>query len=95
MVSIKSNGSIGPLAADRVPADDGKTEIGEKGDCCFHVANSDTNILKFDGHALKATKAEGLAPVVGAMAVVPTRVLEGDHPQIAPVIAFEPIAFKA
>lgn len=63
VVSIKSNGSIGPLAADRVPAHDRKTEIGEKGDSCFDVANSDAHILKFDGHALKATKAERLAPV--------------------------------
>jgi hypothetical protein len=30
VVSIKSNGSIGPLAADRVTADECKTEIGEK-----------------------------------------------------------------
>jgi hypothetical protein len=49
--------------ADRVTADDRKTEIREKSDCCFDVANSDTHILKFDGHALKATKAERLAPV--------------------------------
>jgi hypothetical protein len=53
MVSIKSDGSVGPLPADRVTAHDRKTEIGEKGDCCFEVANGDTYVLKFDGHALK------------------------------------------
>jgi hypothetical protein len=62
VVSVKSDGSIGPLAADGVTADDCKTEIREKSDCCFDVANSDTHILKFDGHALKATKAGRLAP---------------------------------
>jgi hypothetical protein len=62
VVSIQSDGSICPLAADRVAADECKTEIGEKGDCCFDIANSDTHILKFDGHALKATKAERLPP---------------------------------
>ena len=38
-------------------------EICKKGDCCFKIANSYAYILKFDDHALKATKAEPLAPV--------------------------------
>ena len=53
VVAVEADCGVGPLTADRVTADDRKTEIGEKGDCCFEVANSDTNVLKFDGHALK------------------------------------------
>lgn len=64
VVAIKADGSVGPLAADRVTADDRKTEISEKGDCCFEVANGDTDVLKFDGHALKATKADRPTPVM-------------------------------
>ena len=53
VVAVKSDGRVGPLAADRVTADDREPEVGEKGDCCFEVANGDTDVLKFDGHALK------------------------------------------
>lgn len=53
MVAIKSDGSLGPLAADRVTADDREPEVGEEGDCCFEVANGNTDVLKFDGNALK------------------------------------------
>lgn len=53
VVAIKSDRSIGPLAADRVTADNRKTEICEKSDCCFEVPNCNADVLKFDGHALK------------------------------------------
>ncbi|MCY1216686.1 hypothetical protein D9M72_285700 [compost metagenome] len=56
VVAIQPDGSIGPLAADRVAPDDREPKVGEKGDCCFEVANGDTDVLKFDGHALKLPK---------------------------------------
>ena len=55
VVAVEADGSVGPLAADRVAADDFETEVGEEGDRCFEVANGDADVLKFDGHALHAT----------------------------------------
>ncbi len=56
VIAIKADGSVGPLTTDRVAADDRETEVGEKGDRCFEVANGDPDVLKFDGHALHATE---------------------------------------
>ena len=63
MVAIKAHGSVGPLTTNRVTAYDCETEVGEKGDRCFDVANGDADILKFNGHALHATESGRLAPV--------------------------------
>jgi hypothetical protein len=63
VVAIKADGGVGPLATDRVTADDRQTEVGEKGDRCFEVANGDADVLKFDGHAVHATEPGRLAPV--------------------------------
>jgi hypothetical protein len=48
VVAIKAHGSIGPLAADRVTADDGETEVGEKA----IVANSELTAANPDAVAL-------------------------------------------
>ena len=52
MVAVKTHGGIRPLAADRVPADDGEAEVGEERERCFDVADGDSDILESDGHAL-------------------------------------------
>ena len=46
VIAVKADGSIGPLATDRVTADDRETEAGEEGDRCFEVANGDADGLK-------------------------------------------------
>ena len=56
VVAVEADGSVGPLATDRVAADDRETEVGEEGDRCLEVANGDADVLKFDGHALHATE---------------------------------------
>ncbi|MCW2688578.1 MAG: Multi-sensor signal transduction histidine, partial [Mycobacterium sp.] len=61
--AIKADGSVGPLTTDRVTADDRESEVGEKGDRRFEVANGDADVLKFDGHALHAIEPGRLAPV--------------------------------
>jgi hypothetical protein len=61
VVAIKADGSVGPFATDRVTADERETEVGEKGDGCFEVANGDADVLKFDGHPLHANEAGRLA----------------------------------
>jgi hypothetical protein len=60
VVAIKADGSVGPFATDRVTADDRETEVGEKCNRCFEVANGDADVLKFDGHALHASEPGGL-----------------------------------
>ena len=62
VVAIESDRSVGPLATDRIPADDGESEVSEKGDRCLEVANSDANVLQFDGHALHVTKTDRRDP---------------------------------
>ena len=64
VVAIKADGSVGPLTTDRVTANDGEAEVGEKGDRCFEVANGDTDVLEFDGHELHATEPGRFAAVV-------------------------------
>lgn len=59
VVAIKPDGSVGPFAADRVTAEDCQAEVGEKGDGCFDVPNRNTDVLKFDGHALKLPRRTG------------------------------------
>jgi hypothetical protein len=48
-----------PLTVSR--PNDRETEVGEKGDGCFEVANGDTDVLEFDDHALHATETGRLA----------------------------------
>src|SRR5205809_7262156 len=55
VVAIKADGGVSPLTTHCVTADDRETEVGEKGDRCFDVANRDTDVLKSDGHAFQAT----------------------------------------
>jgi hypothetical protein len=61
VVAIKADGSVGPLAADRVTADDRETKVGEKRDRRFEVANGDADVLEFDGHGCMLP---GLMPVL-------------------------------
>ena len=53
----ETDGNVGPLATNRVTAEDGQTEIGEEGDRCFKVADGDADVLEFDGHALHAIES--------------------------------------
>jgi len=62
VVAIKADGSVGPFATDRVTADDRETEVGEKGDRCFEVANGDADVLKFDGPSTINRASENLRP---------------------------------
>jgi hypothetical protein len=57
MVAVETDGGVGPLAADRVAAEDDQTEVGKEGDRGFEVADGDTDVLKFDGQALHATES--------------------------------------
>jgi hypothetical protein len=46
VVAIKADGSVGPLTTDRVTADDRETEVCEKGDRRFEVANGNADVLR-------------------------------------------------
>lgn len=64
VVSVKADGGVGPFAADGVAAKDGEAKVGEEGDCCFEVANGNSDIIEFDRHVLKATKTDSATPVL-------------------------------
>src|SRR6185437_1974708 len=55
VITVEADSGVGPLAADRVAADDAESEVGEKGDRRFEVENGDPDVLEFDGHWLHAT----------------------------------------
>ncbi len=65
VVAVEADGGVGPLAADRVTAEDGQTEVGEEGDRRFEVADGDADVLEFDGHASHATHSGRRAQVRG------------------------------
>ncbi|RAJ68737.1 helix-turn-helix protein [Streptomyces sp. Amel2xB2] len=58
VIAVKADGGVGPFATDRVTSHDRETEVGEKGDRCFEIANGDADVLKSDGHALHATEPD-------------------------------------
>ena len=55
VVAVEADGGVGPLAADRVAAEDGQPEVGEEGDRRLEVADGDADVLELDGHASHAT----------------------------------------
>jgi hypothetical protein len=57
VVAIEADGSVGPLATNRVTPENGQTEVGEEGDRRFKVADGDADVLEFDGHALHAIES--------------------------------------
>src|SRR3954469_19808001 len=81
VIAIKADGSVGPLTTDRVTADDRETEVCEKGDRCFEVANGDADVLKFDGHVLHATEPGRLAPMTALSHAQPFVTCPSPHPQ--------------
>src|SRR4051794_12232241 len=63
VVPVKSDGGVGPLATDRVPAEDGQTEVGEEGDGLFEIADGDADVLELDNHASTLPRrADGARP---------------------------------
>ena len=46
-VAVETDGGVGPLAADRVAAEDDQTEVGKEGDRGFEVADGDTGRCPF------------------------------------------------
>jgi hypothetical protein len=56
MIAVEADGSVRPLTADGVPADERETEVGEERDRCLEVLNGDADVLEFDGHARHATE---------------------------------------
>src|SRR3954453_11475938 len=56
MVAVEADGRVRPLAADRVPAQDGQPEVGEEGDRRFEVTNGDADVLELDRHAWHVTQ---------------------------------------
>jgi hypothetical protein len=77
VVAIKADGSVGPLTTDRVTADDRETEVCEKRDRCFEVANGDADVLKFDGHELHASEPGRLAPVASRGSIEQASAVDG------------------
>ena len=65
VVAVEADGSVGPLATDRVTAKDGQTEVGEEGDRRFEVAHGDADVLEFDGHPLHAIESGRFVEVRG------------------------------
>jgi hypothetical protein len=57
VVAVEADGCVGPFPTDRVTAEDGKPEVGEKGDRRFEVADGDPDVFEFDGHALHAIES--------------------------------------
>jgi hypothetical protein len=51
VVAVEADGGVGPLAADRVAAQEGEAEVGEEGDRRIEVADCDADVLELDGHA--------------------------------------------
>ena len=56
VVAVEADGGVGPLATDRVAADDRQPEVGEEGDRRFEVADGDADVLELDGHVSHATE---------------------------------------
>src|SRR3954452_24545424 len=50
VVTVQSNGGVGPLPTDRVPAKDGQAEVGEEGDGLVEIADGDADVLEPDDH---------------------------------------------
>src|SRR3712207_6136168 len=59
VVAVKSDGGVGPLAADGVPADQHEAEVGAEGDRFFEVANGDADVLESAGHGGMLRKRVG------------------------------------
>jgi hypothetical protein len=45
VVAVEADGCVGPLATDRVTAENGEPEVGEEGDRRFEVTNGDPDVL--------------------------------------------------
>src|SRR6478736_271893 len=56
VVAVEADGRVGPLTADRVTTDDRETEVREESDRCVEVADSDSDVLELDGHAIDASQ---------------------------------------
>lgn len=50
VVPVQADGGVSPLAADRVPAKNRESEVGEEGNRCFEVADCDPYVLESNGH---------------------------------------------
>ena len=66
VVAVEADGGVGPLAADRVTAEDGQAEVGEEGDRRFEVADGDADVLELDGHALARYRPSVVHPDAGS-----------------------------
>jgi hypothetical protein len=71
VIAVEADGNVGPLAGDRVTADDAQTEVGEQNERGFDVANGDANVLQLDrqrctlpsqGDSIRSRGARPFAP---------------------------------
>lgn len=68
VVTVETDGGVGPVSTDRVTTEECQSEVGEEGDRRFKVAHGDADVLKFDRHALPATESWQLPRAVSRSA---------------------------